>query len=51
MTDTKNPKTLTAEEKQFTVLPNEAEPNASLAKAMAAALKAKGTAQKIPKPK
>ncbi len=45
------PKILTPEEKQYTVLPNEAEPNASLAKAMAAALKAKGTAQKIRKPR
>ncbi len=51
MTETPKPKNLTAEEKQFAVLPNETEPNASLGKAMAAALKAKGTAQKIRKPK
>lgn len=51
MTDTQKPKILTPEEKQFTVLPNEAEPNASLGKAMAAALKAKGTSTKIRKPK
>ena len=51
MIDAQNPKILTAQEKQFTVLPNEAEPNTSLAKAMAAALKAKGTAQKMRKAK
>jgi len=44
-------KTLTPEEKQYTVLLSEAEPNASLGKAMAAALKAKSATQKIRKPK
>ncbi len=51
MTNTQAPKNLTAEEKQFTVLPTEAEPKVSLAKAMTAALKAKGAAKKIRKPK
>lgn len=49
--DNQKPKILTPEEKQYTVLPSEAEPNASLGKAMAAALKAKGATQKIRKPK
>lgn len=39
------PKTLTSEEKQYTVPRSEAEPNASLGKAMAAVLKAKGATQ------
>lgn len=51
MTETQKPKILTAEEKQFTVLPNETEPNASLGKAMAAALKASGIAKKARKTK
>ena len=49
MTDAKKTKILTAEEKQFTVLPSEAEPNTSFAKAIAAALKAKGVARQIGK--
>ena len=51
MTDKQNPKNLTPEEKQYTVLPTEAEPSASLSKALAAALKAKDATQKIRKPK
>ncbi|WP_444936353.1 hypothetical protein ACJJIW_21835 [Microbulbifer sp. JMSA004] len=51
MTDHQKPKTLTPEEKQYTVLPNEAEPNTSMTKAIAAALKAKGKTQKIHKPR
>ena len=49
MTEHQKPKTLSAEEKQFTVLPNEADPKFSLSKALAAALKAKGMAKKAQK--
>ncbi len=44
-------KALTPEEKQYTILPNEVEPNVSFAKAIAVALKAKGRLKKIQKPK
>ena len=40
MSETQKPKTLSPQDKQFTVLPNEADPKSSSAKAMAAALKA-----------
>ncbi len=51
MTEPQKPKILSPQEKQHTILPNEADPKASLAKAMAAALKASGMARKARKPK
>lgn len=51
MTESQKPKILSPQEKRHTVLPNEADPKASLAKAMAAALKASGMAKKAKKPK
>lgn len=51
MAKAQEPKTLTPEKKQYTVLPNEADPKFSLPKAMSAALKAKSIAKKVRKPK
>jgi len=51
MTEPQKPKVLSPQDKQFTVLPNEADPVSSLSKAMAAALKTNDMAKKARKPK
>jgi hypothetical protein len=51
MTEPQKLKSLSPQEKQYAVLPNEADPKSSLPKAMAAALKASGMAKKARKSK
>ncbi|WP_308366590.1 MULTISPECIES: hypothetical protein [unclassified Microbulbifer] len=46
MTEPKKPKTLSQEEKQYTVLPNEVDPRSSPSQAMVAALKAREITRK-----
>lgn len=51
MNEPRKPKELSPQDKQYTVLPNEADPKSSLAKAMSAALKAKGMTKNIRTPR
>lgn len=51
MTEPQKPKALSPQDKQYTVLPNETDPKASLAKAMSAAMKAKSVTKNIRKPR
>lgn len=50
MTEQQKPKKLSPQDKQYTVLPNEADPKSSSSKAMATALKANNLAKKARKP-
>jgi len=51
MTEPQKPTSLSPQDKQYTVLHNEADPKFSLSKAMAVAFKTSGMAKKARKPK